>query len=123
MSEKVGGVGTVAGQADVLTHVTTHHQSFWCTVRSIALLSPDRGHLQSREGRLFLRLDALERAQHNGIMEQTAPEGAHSPLTCASILLPLGGGGINILLASSHPLARSTNPMCDEFFCVTINSS
>ena len=59
MSEKVGGVGTVAGQADVLTHVTTHHQSFWCTVRSIALLSPDGGHLQSREGRLFLRLDAL----------------------------------------------------------------
>ena len=104
MSEKVGGVGTVAGQADVLTHVTTHHQSFWCTVRSIALLSPDGGHLQSREGRLFLRLDALERAQHNGIMEQTAPEGAHSPLTCASILLPLGGGGINILLAPSHPL-------------------
>ena len=40
---------------------------------------------------LILRLDALERAQHNGIMEQTAPEGAHSPLTCASILLPLGG--------------------------------
>ena len=101
MSEKVGEVGTVAGQADVLTHVTTHHQSFWCTVRSIALLSPDGGHLQSREGRLFLRLDALdlERAQHNGIMESKLHQ---KVLTARSPVPPFRsasvGGGINILL-------------------------
>ena len=80
-TEQSGGAGAGAGQADVLTHSTTLDQSERCTVRCITLSPPARGHLQSQENTRVSGLDASAAAQLNCIVEQSAPQGAHRPLT------------------------------------------
>ena len=81
MNEQLGWWGRWPGQADVLTNIMTLDQSCLCTDSSISLLAPAEVHLQSMQSTHVKRLDALEAAQYNGNMEQSAPEGAHRPLS------------------------------------------
>ena len=105
-TEQSGGAGAGAGQADVLTHSTTLDQSERCTVRCITLSPPARGHLQSQENTRVKGLDASAAAQLNRIVEQSAPQGAHRPLTWSCHRSVAGVETWSYLSAPSPPLPR-----------------